>query len=243
VENTNWLHIVSSILDGVTKVIRLVDKHGASVVTHCSDGWDRTAQITSLSLLCLDPHYRTITGFQALIEKEWTGFGHMFCSRTGHVTNVDLSGVSHIFLLFIDCVWQLMQQFPCSFDFNQQMLFTILEHLYSCRYGTFLFDNERQAREHQATSRTPSLWTAVNAHREKYRNVYYRKNTHVLYPVFCLKRLKLWTDYYMRWLPSMQQKESTESYLRALLREVSTMRRQKKEQAATATRSEPEQLS
>ena len=35
-----------------------------SVVVHCSDGWDRTAQTCSLASIMLDPYYRTIHGFQ-----------------------------------------------------------------------------------------------------------------------------------------------------------------------------------
>lgn len=35
-----------------------------SVVVHCSDGWDRTAQTCSLAGIMLDPYYRTIHGFQ-----------------------------------------------------------------------------------------------------------------------------------------------------------------------------------
>ena len=31
----------------------------------CGTGWDRTAQITGLAELCLDPYYRTIEGFEA----------------------------------------------------------------------------------------------------------------------------------------------------------------------------------
>ena len=37
---------------------------GNSVLVHCSDGWDRTAQLTSLAMLMLDSHYRTLRGFQ-----------------------------------------------------------------------------------------------------------------------------------------------------------------------------------
>ena len=44
---------------------------GASVLCHCSDGWDRTAQICSVAEILLDPYYRTIEGFAVLVEKDW----------------------------------------------------------------------------------------------------------------------------------------------------------------------------
>lgn len=34
-----------------------------------SDGWDRTAQLSSLALLLMDPYHRTLRGFATLIEK------------------------------------------------------------------------------------------------------------------------------------------------------------------------------
>ena len=36
---------------------------GASVLVHCSDGWDRTAQTCALTSLFLDPYYRNLHGF------------------------------------------------------------------------------------------------------------------------------------------------------------------------------------
>ena len=49
-----------------------------SCVVHCSDGWDRTSQTCAVAQLLLDPYYRTIQGYQALIEKDWLHFGHKF---------------------------------------------------------------------------------------------------------------------------------------------------------------------
>ena len=40
-----------------------VTVEGASILVHCSDGWDRTAQVCSLGALLMDPYYRTIKGF------------------------------------------------------------------------------------------------------------------------------------------------------------------------------------
>ena len=38
-------------------------QHG-NVLVHCSDGWDRTSQLTSLSQLMMDPYYCTLDGFK-----------------------------------------------------------------------------------------------------------------------------------------------------------------------------------
>lgn len=49
---------------GAAKIADKLESGKTSVVVHCSDGWDRTAQLTSLAMLMLDSHYRTIKGFQ-----------------------------------------------------------------------------------------------------------------------------------------------------------------------------------
>lgn len=116
-----------------------------SVLIHCSDGWDRTAQLSALAMLLLDPYYRTIRGFEVLIEKEWLSFGHKFQQRVGHGDNHHSDADrSPVFLQFIDCVWQVSKQFPHALEFNEHFLITILDHLYSCRFGTFLCNTERE---------------------------------------------------------------------------------------------------
>lgn len=35
-------------------------------------------KLTSLSMLMMDKYYRTMKGFEVLIEKEWLSFGHRF---------------------------------------------------------------------------------------------------------------------------------------------------------------------
>ena len=48
----------------------IIENKKSSVVVHCSDGWDRTSQITSLAMLLLDPFYRTLQGFQVSVMKQ-----------------------------------------------------------------------------------------------------------------------------------------------------------------------------
>ena len=55
----------------------------ASILIHCSDGWDRTAQLSAISQILLDGYFRTIKGFCTLIDKEWIHMGHKFHDRIG----------------------------------------------------------------------------------------------------------------------------------------------------------------
>lgn len=56
----------------------------------------------------------------------------------------DPKEVSPIIDQFLECVWQLMEQYPCAFEFNERFLITIHSHIYSCQYGNFIGNNQRE---------------------------------------------------------------------------------------------------
>ncbi|GAA5874266.1 hypothetical protein JCM16303_005793 [Sporobolomyces ruberrimus] len=84
---TNWLSHLTNILEGTLIVIRTIHLSNSHVLVHCSDGWDRTSQLSALPQICLDPFYRTARGLAILIEKDWIAYGHKFTDRSGHLCN------------------------------------------------------------------------------------------------------------------------------------------------------------
>eukprot|EP00753_Platysulcus_tardus_P018440 PLAT6864.2.p1 GENE.PLAT6864.2~~PLAT6864.2.p1 ORF type:complete len:1056 (+),score=499.15 PLAT6864.2:41-3169(+) len=202
-DDTKWFYNMSTCLAGAVRVAQMIDEERTSVVVHCSDGWDRTSQLTSLAQLMLDPYYRTMVGFEVLVEKEWLSFGHKFARRCGHGperSKNDDSQRSPIFVQWLDCVHQMLVQYPTAFQFNSFFLETILHHVYSCRFGTFLCDNERERYERKLKAKTVSLWSDLNRHTEVFLNKSYETLERTLYPLSDVSRLKLWKFYWRQWV-------------------------------------------
>ncbi|GMI03533.1 hypothetical protein TrRE_jg6659 [Triparma retinervis] len=163
-DSTGWLANVHSILAASARCAAIVSQEGVSVLVHCSDGWDRTSQITSVAQMLVNPYYRTFKGFRSIVEKEWLCFGHKFDARCGRGVSKGAPKDEErapIFLLFCDVVWQIMQQFPGAFEFNEKMLIAVLDQLYAGRCGTFLY-NCKSVRERMILGeRTLSLWDVL----------------------------------------------------------------------------------
>ncbi|XP_066537502.1 myotubularin-related protein 1a isoform X3 [Hoplias malabaricus] len=219
VEATHWLEYIKLLLAGAVRIADKLESGKSSVVVHCGDGWDRTAQLTSLAMLMLDSYYRTLRGFQVLLEKEWISFGHKFALRVGHGDNNHANSErSPLFVQFIDCVWQMMRQFPTAFEFNEMFLITILDHLYSCLFGTFLYNSEKERMEKEVQSKTMSLWSDINSQPDDFINPFYVDyENHVLYPLASLRHLELWVSYYVRWNPRMRPQMPVNQNLKELL--------------------------
>jgi myotubularin-related protein 1/2 len=139
VEATNYFQIQSNILQAVNAIVERLSVQKQNVLVHCTDGWDRTAQLCALAQLLLDGRYRTIRGFQVLIEKDWLSFGHMFGRRMGHHSkDFKDDQRSPIFIQFLDLVRMIHVQMPAMFEFNTHLLAFIAHEVYTCKYGTFL---------------------------------------------------------------------------------------------------------
>ncbi|ORY22975.1 Myotubularin-like phosphatase domain-domain-containing protein [Naematelia encephala] len=87
---SQWLRHISTLLDGAMLIVRNIHLNASHVLIHCSDGWDRTSQLSAIAQVCLDPYYRTFEGFAVLIEKDWLAFGHKFLDRSGHLSSEKL---------------------------------------------------------------------------------------------------------------------------------------------------------
>jgi hypothetical protein len=231
-DKSYWLKHISTLLGSTHEIILTVNVKSSHVLIHCSDGWDRTAQLTSISELCLDPYYRTFRGFQVLIEKEWVSFGHKFSDRSGHLSNeryfVNMSNtnaagsafnsvqnklykqshvreISPVFHQFLDCVYQLFHQNPTRFEFNEDFLVGLHYHCYSCQFGTFLLNSDKERKEYNVTEKTYSVWDYFNSDRELYLNPLYcgeeqdrnsKEDMGVLYPD--KENLKYWAKLFRR---------------------------------------------
>ncbi|KTF87416.1 hypothetical protein cypCar_00026908 [Cyprinus carpio] len=198
-ESTKWLQHLSLLLKASLLVVNAVDRDHRPVLVHCSDGWDRTPQIVALAKVLLDPYYRTIEGFQVLVETEWLDFGHKFADRCGHGENAeDLNERCPVFLQWLDCVHQLQRQFPCSFEFNEAFLVKLAQHTYSCLFGTFLCNSGKEREDRHIQERTCSVWSLLRAANRSFRNMLYSSHSEtVLHPVCHVRNLMLWTAVYL----------------------------------------------
>uniref|UniRef100_A0A8C3KH79 phosphatidylinositol-3,5-bisphosphate 3-phosphatase n=1 Tax=Calidris pygmaea TaxID=425635 RepID=A0A8C3KH79_9CHAR len=97
-------------------------------------------------------------------------------------------------------------------------LITILDHLYSCLFGTFLCSSEQQRVKESLPKKTVSLWSYINSQLEDFTNpLYVSYSNHVLYPVASMRHLELWVGYYIRWNPRMKPQEPVHNRYKELL--------------------------
>ncbi|KAF1787596.1 Myotubularin family [Phytophthora cactorum] len=188
-------------------------------------------------LSCLEVHiysFHSIWG--VLIEQEWCAFGHQFRARSGHTDTPaaywEDDSTSPVFMQFVDAVWQLMRQFPCSFEFSERYLIALLDEVYSKRSGTFLHDNEEARMGSKTVIRCTSAWTLLEAHPQAvdFRNPFFmvplsgegskEKSPTVLQCKWHTSSLAIWSSFYLRSLESNDSRDAWAKELQVTQREL-----------------------
>ncbi|CAI7998419.1 Myotubularin-related protein 10-A [Geodia barretti] len=152
-ESAGWLPMVRNCLRLAKTVSQNLCIDHRPVFLQEEGGRDLSCVVSSLAQLMMDPHYRSISGFQALVQKDWVAMGHPFSTRHHLITKPpslspdsvtdEPSVEAPTFLLFLDCVWQLSLQFPSAFEFSEFYLLQLHSLTYASLYGTFVFNSPK----------------------------------------------------------------------------------------------------
>ncbi|XP_059049210.1 myotubularin-related protein 9 [Achroia grisella] len=218
-ESSGWPESVRNSLHTACIIAQHIHQKAEPVLIHGTRGEDATLLVCSLVQIILNPDCRTIRGLQALIEREWLQAGHPFGSRlrggaySSHQSHHS-SRTAPTFPLFLDCVRQFLEQFPCSFEYRQSFLITLFEHSYASQFGTFLCDNEQERESRGVYTQTTSVWSWVNQPDEltTYINPLYDPTPTVIWPSVAPMSYVIWEELYLRWLIEQHTEEREEQY-------------------------------
>lgn len=205
-ESSGWLAHIKDVLTCACFIAQCLDQDETSVLVHGSEGMDGTLLACSLAQVILDPDCRTVRGFEALVEREWLQAGHPFLLRCQHGAfcppSLRTKDQSPTFLIFLDCVFQIHQQFACSFEFSENFLVMLFEHSYCSSFGTFLSNCEKDRKELKLPQKTVSLWSYVNRPEvlPTLLNPMYDPNNQVIWPSVAPQSLVLWPAVFLRWV-------------------------------------------
>ncbi|KAK7164859.1 hypothetical protein R3I94_003295 [Phoxinus phoxinus] len=140
-ESSGWLDIIRQCLHKAVEVVECIDKDNTNVLVTEEEGTDLCCVISSLAQIMLDPYYRTLMGFQSLVQKEWVAGCHAFLDRCNHLHQKDKECHSPVFLLFLECVWQLVHQHSPAFQFSETYLTVLSDSVHVPVFSTFLFNS------------------------------------------------------------------------------------------------------
>ncbi|KAM4905652.1 phosphatidylinositol-3,5-bisphosphate 3-phosphatase MTMR6 isoform 2-T2 [Sylvia borin] len=148
---------------------------------------------------------------KVLIEKDWISFGHKFSDRCCQLDG-DPKEISPVFTQFLESVWNLTEQFPQAFEYNEAFLLEIHEHVHSCQFGNFLGNCQKEREELKLKEKTYSLWPFLLAEQKKYQNPLYNPDFSpdltLLEPNTVSFNFKFWRNMYHQFDRSMHPRQS-----------------------------------
>nr|XP_004566616.1 myotubularin-related protein 9 isoform X1 [Maylandia zebra] len=220
-ENSKWLSHVQNALSTAGLLVECVERDGHSVLVHGSEGTDCSLLISTLAQLIMDPCCRTVEGFLGLLEREWIQAGHPFQQRCAHsaYSHARLQQESPVFLLLLDCVWQLWRQFPLALGFSEALLLRLATEVYASDYGTFLCNSDQERCALEVKERTHCLFRALlrPTERDYYSNPLYERTELAIWPSVHPQSLQLWKGYFLRWTQQVRHLEEAQEEIRNMV--------------------------
>lgn len=222
-ENSKWLFHVQTALSTAGLLAECVERDSHSVLVHGSEGTDSTLLISTLAQLIMDPSCRTLEGFLALLEREWVQAGHPFQQRCAHFahSHTRLQQESPVFLLLLDCVWQLWSQFPLALGFSENLLLRLATEAYASNYGTFLCNTDQKRCAMGVKEKTHCLFQALlrSTERGLYSNPLFEPTELAIWPSVHPQSLQLWRGFFLRWTQHARHLEEVQEELRNMINE------------------------
>ncbi|XP_061751586.1 myotubularin-related protein 9 isoform X2 [Nerophis ophidion] len=220
-ENSKWLSHVQTALSTAGLLVECLERDGHSVLIHDSDGIDSTLLVSTLAQLIMDPSCRTLEGFLGLLEREFVQAGHPFQQRCAHsaFSHARLQQESPVFLLMLDCVWQIWRQFPLALGFSEALLLRLATEAYASNYGTFLSNSDMERHAAQVKDKTQCLFRALlkPREREQYTNQLYEHTELAIWPSVHPQSLQLWRGFFLRWTQQTRHLEEVQQEIRNMV--------------------------
>jgi Myotubularin-like phosphatase domain len=138
----------------------------------------------------ISPHRYTHPDYTTTTER--TGQG------VDHTQNAEER--SPVFLQFLDCIFQILSQFPTCFEFSESLLIFLADHVHSGLFGTFLGNSYKQRMvEMKVRENTQSIWSYVFDNKDRFCNSTYMPYTRPVWPSCSMAKVSVWGRYFNRW--------------------------------------------
>ncbi|KAE9420710.1 hypothetical protein Angca_008056 [Angiostrongylus cantonensis] len=216
VHGSGWLQLVSYCLSMSGEVLNWLVDRECSVIICEANGLDLSAVVSSLVQICCDRYYRNLDGLDSLISKEWIGLGHPFAERLLGIPNGSNEAViAPTFLLFLDCLAQLIRLYPMQFSYTQYALIALWDLSLTGIVPAFCASS---VGDQLSSNRCGGPFPLERFFHESYTRLFSNvTNTAALVvqrssgtPLICdvirpprtLADIMLWNECYMRWIPS-----------------------------------------
>lgn len=148
-EIARWERRLRSTLNSTKAVANMVLTEHKSVLLQSDSRDGPLFTVSALAQLLIDARFRTLSGFCALIEKEFVFFGFPFAlaadsSRRSQNSESLIPQYSGGFLLFLDSVWALLSQMGHAFQFTKELIVFLFDVLSAGLYDTFNTSSEKE---------------------------------------------------------------------------------------------------